>query len=239
MAGHIVAMGGGGFSMEPENPLLDDFVLSLARNKPARVCFVATASSDRAGYITRFYRALSSRCVASDLTFAHSLDLPRNPPRTSDLPAYVAEQDVIYIGGGNTVNLLATWRAHGLDKLLRDAWLGGAVLAGVSAGMICWFESSITDSFGGLQPLHDGLGFIPGSACPHYDGEEQRRPTYQRAIADGLADGYAADDGAALHFIGTTLAGVVSSRPRAAAYRVQRRGDAIVEERLETRFLGA
>jgi peptidase E len=128
---------------------------------------------------------------------------------------------------------------HGLDVILREAWLRGAVLAGVSAGMICWFESSITDSFGRVEAFSDGLGFLAGSACPHYDGEPDRRPTYHAAIADGLLDGHAADDGAALHFAGDRLVEAVASRPAACAYRVRRQDSGVAEEVIPTRFLGA
>jgi dipeptidase E len=235
MAGHIVAMGGGGFLMEPDNPRLDDYVLHLARGK--RVCYLPTAAGDMPHSVARFYRALAPRCIASDLTLVDQMGLARRPPLTRDLPAYVADKDVLYVAGGNTAHLLALWRLHGLDRAIRHAWDNGAVLAGVSAGMLCWFEGCVTDSFGGVEALHDGLGFLAGSACPHYDGEALRRPTYQRAILDGLPDGYAADDGAALHFEGTALAHVVSSRSNAAAYRVERRGDGVVEQRLEARYL--
>jgi dipeptidase E len=224
--------------MEPENPLLDDFVLKLARRQPARVCFIATASGDAAGSVARFYRAFSNRCVATDLTLFDAATLPRRPPRTADLAGFIAEQDVFYVGGGNTANMLALWRVHGIDRLLRNAWSSGAVLSGVSAGMICWFRAAVTDSFGDLAPLHDGLGFLDGSACPHYDGDPGRRPTYHQLVAAGFPAGYAADDGAALHFVGAKLAEVVSSRPFAAAYRVERRGTDVVEERLPVRFLG-
>lgn len=232
-------MGGGGFSMEPDNPLLDDFVLSLSPRQPARVCFIPSASADAAPYIAKFYRALSARCVATDLTLFGSPALPRHPAMTRDLPAFIAEQDIFYVGGGNTLNLLALWRAHGLDRALADAWRAGAVLSGVSAGMICWFQASLTDSFGGVAPLDDGLGLLEGSACPHYDGEAERRPAYQRHIAAGLLGGYAADDGAALHFVGRDLVEAVSSRESASAYRVELRDGQVVEERLPTRFLGA
>src|SRR5687768_10995165 len=164
-------MGGGGFSMEPENPLLDDYVLSLSRRKPARVCFLPTAGGDSPAYVARFYRALSARCLPSDLTLVDST-LPRRPATSAGLEAFVREQDVFYVGGGNTVHLLALWRAHGLDRLLRNAWIDGAVLCGVSAGMNCWFRASVTDGFGGLAPLNDGLGFLDGSACLHYRSEE-------------------------------------------------------------------
>ena len=228
-------MGGGGFSMEPENPLLDSFVVSMGRTSPPRVCFVPTASGDSEGYVARFYRAFSALdCRPSDLQLFNR--------SVGDLESFVLSQDVIYVGGGNTANLLAVWRVHGLDRLLARAWHEGVVLCGVSAGMNCWFAESVTDSFelSRLAPLHDGLGFVPGSCCPHYDGEDQRRPTYGRLVADGeLTDGYAADDGAALVFSGGSLIEVVASRPGARAYRVERSapGD-VTEQRLPARYLG-
>jgi peptidase E len=232
----IVAMGGGGFSMEPDNPLLDDHVLDLARaargrSRP-RVCFVPTASGDADGYLARFYAAFARKAEATHLAlFTRTI---------ADLSAFLLEQDVVYVGGGNTANLLAVWRVHGVDRILREAWKRGTVLAGLSAGSICWFEGGTTDAFGGLAALNDGLGLLPGSHSPHYDGEPGRRPTYHRLVADGtLPDGYAADDGAALVFDGTELAEVVSSRPGARGYRVVRgmSGDA-QETELPTRYLG-
>ena len=229
---HIIgASGGGGFSMEPENPLLDDFILSLTGKPKPKVCFVPTASGDSAEYALKFYRAFPPhgrkpricRCSSGQRKICGSL---------------CWAQDVIYVGGGSTVNLLAVWRAHGLGKILREAWDNGVILCGVSAGAICWFESGSTDSFGPLAPLENGLGFLPGSFCPHYDGEALRRSTYHRFIADGLPDGYAADDGAALHFIGTDLAEAISSRPAALAYRVERQENGVSETPLATRFLG-
>ncbi len=224
--------------MEPENLLLDDFILSLSRRQPARVCFLPTASADSAPYLVKFYRAFSARCIATDLTLFDAPVLPRQPARTSDLPAFMAEQDVFYVGGGSTANLLAIWRTHGLDVLLRDAWHKGAVLSGISAGMLCWFQGGVTDSFGGLEPISDGLGFLYGTACPHYDGEPERRPTYHRLIAEGMLPGYAADDGAALHFHGTELVEAVSSRSAAGAYRVELVQGEVLERRLPVRFLG-
>jgi len=228
----IVALGGGGFSMEPDNPLLDDYILSLTGRTQPRVCFVPTASGDADSYVAQFYRAFARRdCRASHLPL-----FQREAP---DLREVILDQDVVYVGGGNTVNMLAIWRAHGLDRVLREAWDAGIVLCGISAGALCWFEAGITDSFGPtLAPLHDGLAFLPESHCPHYDGEPQRRPTYQRCVADGLPAGVAADDGCALHFQGTTLVAAVASRPAARAYRVERSGDGVTETPLPTRFLG-
>jgi dipeptidase E len=234
MSGAIVAMGGGGFSEEPDNPLLDRFVLGLAGGERPRVCFVATASGDSDGYVARFYRAFAEHhCRPGDLGLFDR--------RAGDLRRLVLEQDVVYVGGGNTASLLAVWRAHGLASILREALDAGAVLCGVSAGMNCWFEASTTDSFGPeLAPLHDGLGFVAGSACPHYDGEAQRRPHYRELVAGGFPAGHAADEGAALHFDAAgTLVEAVASREGARAYRVERGRDGGADERaLATRYLG-
>ncbi len=170
--------------------------------------------------------------------FFDSPALPRQPSLTRDLAAFVQAQDVFYVGGGNTANLLAVWRAHGLDRLLRRAWRAGAVLSGISAGMLCWFQGGITDSFGGYRGLHDGLGLLRGTACPHYDGEPKRQAAFRRLIAQGAPARYAADDGVALHFRGTQLKEVVSSRPKALAYRLQRRRGVFEEVPLKVRYLG-
>ena len=154
------------------------------------------------------------------------------PP--SGLTELALDHDVILVTGGNTANALAIWRTHGFDEILREAWQQGVLLAGWSAGMICWFEHGVTDSFGPELAPMECLGFLPGSACPHYDGEEQRRPVYTRLVAEGLPAGVAADDDVALHYVGTELREVVSSREGAAAYRVEADG----ESPLETRLLG-
>jgi len=139
------------------------------------------------------------------------------------------------VGGGNTVNMLAIWRAHGVDAILREAWEAGVVLAGMSAGALCWFEGGITDSYGAVDGLPDGLGLLPGSMCPHFDSEPGRRPVYLRLVAEGaLPAGIAADDDCALHFRGTSLAEAVSARDAAGAYRI----DASGESPLPVRRLG-
>jgi peptidase E len=136
----IVAMGGGGFSMEPDNPLLDDYILSLASTDRPRICFLPTASGDDPTYIVNFYTAFAGRADASHL--------PLFSRRGEDAQAFLLDQDVIYVGGGNTENMLAIWRVHGVDRALRAAWDAGIVLAGLSAGSLCWFETGTTDSFG-------------------------------------------------------------------------------------------
>ena len=213
MSGQILAIGGGGFMTERDS-LLDSFMLSLSDASRPRVCFVPTPSGDSDRGIAAFFEAFSARdCVPSCVRL---FGIPERPAE------HLAAQDVIYVSGGNTANALALWRLHGIDHALRAAWERGAVLGGVSAGANCWFESCVTDSFGpGLEPLQDGLGLLAGSFCPHYDGEELRRPVYRALVDGGFPSGYAADDFAAFHFVGTEVREVVSSREGACGYRVE------------------
>jgi peptidase E len=191
---------------------LDEYVLGLARGR--KVCLVPTASAESPELVIRFYATFAPKAEASHLSF-----FPWPP---DDLGGLLCSQDVIYVGGGNTANMLAVWRVHGLDEALRAAWEQGVVLCGSSAGMICWFEAGLTDSFGPqLEGMRDGLGFLAGSACPHYDGEELRRPRYRQLVDDGFPAGWAAEDGVGLHFEGTELVEVVSALPGKRAYRVE------------------
>ena len=228
---HLVTIGGGGFNREPENPRMENFVLGLSGKARPRVCFIPTASGDDKTYIVNFYAFFGNG--RSDPSHLPLHGVPR-----VDLREHLLSQDVIYVGGGNTANMLAVWRIHGVDRVLREAWERGIVLAGWSAGMICWYECGVTDSFGPLAALRDGLGFLPGSACPHYDGEVNRRPTYQRLIKEGLPAGVAADDGAALHFVEGKLVECVASKPTASCYRVECAAEGVREEKLPTRYLG-
>ena len=153
------------------------------------------------------------------------------PP--ADLREQALAADAILVCGGNTANMLAVWRLHGFDRILREAWEAGVLLCGWSAGMICWFDAGVTDSFGPqLFGMADGLGFLPGSACPHYDGEERRRPVYTQLVADGFPAGIAADDGVALRYDGAELAEVVTVRSEARAYRVEADGTTPLDARL-------
>jgi dipeptidase E len=226
----IVACGGGGPVSTPDSPMLR-YVLEACHRPRPRVAFLPTAAGDAVGPVAAFYRwALRHSCVPTDVPlFARTGD---------DVRSQLLGQDLVWVGGGNTANMLAVWRLHGVDRALREAWEAGVVLAGSSAGMICWFEASITDSFGPqLAPLHDGLGFLTGSACPHYDVEERRRPIYREAVANGFPAGYAADDQVALHFSGTELGECVTSREGARAWRVEREGSDVVERPLPTHLL--
>ena len=212
--GHIIAMGGGGFSMEPENPALDRYILAQTGKATPRVCFLAQASGESLDYTVRFYRAFSALgCQPTHLS------LYACP--VGDLAGLIAAQDVIYVGGGNTKSMLAVWREWGLPELLHAAHARGAVLAGLSAGANCWFEQNITDSVVPELSVLPGLGFLSGSFCPHSGGEEQRRPAYHRFLAAGaIQPGYAADDGVGFHFVDGALQRIVSSRPNGRGYRL-------------------
>jgi dipeptidase E len=208
--------------MGGHSPRFEDAVLELGG---PRVCSVPTASGDESWQLVRFYESFGHRAEASHVSF--------NPWPRDDLREHVLSQDAIYVAGGNTANALAIWRVHSFDEVLREAWDRGILLCGWSAGMICWFEAGVTDSFGPqLEGMRDGLGFLPGSACPHYDGEDQRRPVYTKLVADDFPPGYAADDGAALHFVGTELHEVVAAAEGACAYRVEPGSETPIEPRL-------
>jgi dipeptidase E len=230
----ILAMGGGGFTMEPGNPVLDDFVLGLPAAREPRILFLPTASGDPAAQIAAFHDRFGDRaCVPSHLSLFR-LHGTRRPLRE-----IVLEQDVIYIGGGSMRNLLAIWRAHGLDALLAEAWERGIVLAGLSAGAMCWFEGGITRSSGPPEAIA-ALGLLPGSLSVHADGEPERLPAFLEAVRTGaLRGGWAADDGVGLLFEGTRHVRTVSSRPGAAALRVDAVEDELVRARIEPELLGA
>lgn len=227
----IIAMGGGGFSMEPDHLALDQFIVQQARTERPYVCFLAQASGEAPDYIINFYRAFTQLdCRPTHLSLFR--------PHTAAIEDFLLEQDVIYVGGGNTKSMLALWREWELDKILWRAAKNGTVLAGISAGAICWFEDGVTDSIPGQLISLKGLGYLTGSCTPHYDGEPERRPAFMRLIGSGaLRDGYAFDDGAAGHFIDGELEQVVSSRPRARGYFVQREGDSAREVELNSRSL--
>lgn len=215
-----------------DTPLLDDYILRACKKANPRVCFVPTASGDDPDYIARFYERFAAPvCQATDVQLVRQ--------RVSQLVEFAVAQDIIYVGGGNTAYMLEVWRARGFDIALKAALLSGTVLAGLSAGSVCWFQQGVTDSFGPIfQPLN-GLGFLAGSNCPHYDSEAERRPAYHRLLKAGMPSGYATDDGVALHFLDGVLRHVVSSRPNAKGYELKLMGNAAVETPLIPTFLGS
>ena len=233
----ILAMGGGGFAMEPSNPALDRYVLELGRTRrpDPRICLLPTAGGDSEEQIFRFYAAFSDEpCEPTHLS------LFRLGRRPVSLRSHLLDQDVVYVGGGSMMNMLVIWRAHGIDSVMREAWRRGIVLCGQSAGSMCWFERGITTSSGRPEPA-TGLGFLRGSNSVHYDGEPHRRMRFLEAVrARDVPAGYGVEDGAGLLFAGTQLAEVVSSRHRARAYRVARTSSGeVVETPLVPRELPA
>jgi peptidase E len=213
MAGHIVASGGGGFLASRVSALL----LDLSAAARPHVVFLPTATGDSGEAIVLFEEGWRDRPCTTDV--ALTFGIPDRPAER------VAAADAIVVAGGNTANMLAVWRLHGVDRALREAWERGAALGGSSAGANCWFEACVTDSFSvELDGLDDGLGFLAGSYCPHFDGEERRRPVYTRLVAEGFPAGIACDDGAAAVYRGTELVEIVSDRPGARGYRVSADG---------------
>lgn len=228
----IVAFGGGGFSMESGNPLLDQYVLDLTAVTRPRVCFLPSASGDADHYVVRFYRAFpADRCEASHIS------LFRREQGPADLRDHLLAQDLIYVGGGSVVSMLGVWRAHGIDRILSEAWERGVVLCGLSAGSLCWFAEAVTGFHGKPQRV-EGMGLLPFSNCVHYEPGSSRRRTYHELLRAGMRPGYAAEDGAALHFSGTELSRVVASRPAARGYRLDLVGGRVVEMRIATAYLG-
>jgi dipeptidase E len=227
----VVAFGGGGFSQESGNPLLDDYVLGLTGSVEPRVCFLPTASGDADHYLVRFYNAFRDRSRPSHVS------LFRRERGTADIRGHLLRQDVIYVGGGSLISLLGVWRAHGIDKILRDAYEAGVILCGLSAGSLCWFAEAVSGYHGEVSRV-PALGLLPHSNAVHY-GDGSRRDAFHRHLIEGMPAGFAAEDGAALRFVGTELVEVVVSRPEARAYKLERRGNRVLETRLATRYLGA
>src|SRR2546428_636976 len=210
MTRRIVACGG----QQLYHPALTRYVLELTERSHPTILFLPTASGEDPAYLLTFYQQLAGvDCAPTHLALFHRT--------VADVERLIRAQDVIMVGGGNTANMLAIWRLHGVERALRDAYADGVVLTGWSAGCICWFEAGITDSFTPeLGPLHDGLGLLAGSACPHYDSEERRPLVYAREIALGLAPGIALEDGVAARYEDERLVEIVSARQDGRAFRV-------------------
>jgi dipeptidase E len=222
---HIVAIGGASFRAEPENLAADRYLLNLTRRKRPAVCFIPTASAEPAEVIATFYDAYTRLGAKPSVL--------RLFQRTPDLRTTLLAQDAIYVGGGNTKSMLAVWREWGLDVVLREAWRMGIVLAGVSAGAICWFEQGVTDSWSDrLMPL-DCLGFLRNTCCPHYDSEADRRPSVHDFVKRGLVKPVLAlHDGAAAHYVGHNLHRIVTWKSTARACTVRRARGQVVEHEL-------
>ena len=228
----IVAIGGGGFTSGRADAALERYIVQLSGRSNPRVCLLPTASGDPEEQIRRFGTAF--RRFGADVSHVALFRLGEEPVA---LEEHLLSCDVIYVGGGSMLNLIAIWRAHGIDRILRRAWESGILLSGVSAGSMCWFQAGITNS-PGYPRSAGGLGFLAGSNCVHYDAQPERRVSYLEAVRSGiLPPGYAVDDGAAIVFEEDRLTDVITARPRAAAYHVSLQDGALVEQRLPTRVL--
>ena len=214
----ILAIGGGGFESELPDLTFDRYALSIARPDARKVCFVPTATGDAPTYIDKFTAAYKSLgCETSVMSLYW--------PSRLDLGAFMMEQDVIFVGGGNTRNLLVLWRDWGLDVAIRKAYENGTVLAGVSAGANCWFEEFSTDSMGPLTPWK-GLGWLAGSFCPHYDSEPDRRPSLKRMLEAGeIGPGYGSEENTAVHFIDEQMHRCVATKAGAKVFYVDTDGE--------------
>ncbi|HIB32757.1 MAG TPA: peptidase E [Candidatus Marinimicrobia bacterium] len=223
--GQIIAIGGGGFGRNPNQRIIEQYILDQSDTEIPKVVFIPTASAEDKAYIVNFYACFNKlNCAASHITFFE---------RTPRLDGIMNKADVVYVGGGNTKSMLAVWREWKLDKLLRKAYNRGAILAGVSAGAICWFEQGITDSWASNLNVLNCLGFLSGSCCPHYDSEMARRPSVHKFLEDGkLKSGYAIEDGAALHFNNGKFHKALAFLNDAKVYFVEAKDNVIFEEPL-------
>ena len=216
----MLAVGGGMLMPRDTAPLQVRYAMDLTGRPRPKLCVLNTAVGDAAESYLRFY----DRLAETNAQVRHLALFPM--PNVADPEDLLMSQDVLFVGGGSVANMVAVWRVHGIDEILRKAWQAGIVLAGSSAGGICWFEGGTTDSFGiKLRAFTDGLAMLPGSFCPHYDSEGERRPLYRRLVADGtLPGGIACDDGTGAHYTDETLAEIVADRPASHAYRVEPSG---------------
>ncbi|MBI9051853.1 MAG: peptidase E [Anaerolineaceae bacterium] len=223
----IIAMGGGGFSQEPDNPAMDQYILKQSGKERPRVCFLPTASAESQEYIIKFYVAFSQLgCQPSHLSLFH--------PPTKDMRGFILEKDIIYVGGGNTRSMLALWREWDLNNILLEAYQNGVVLAGISAGGNCWFEQCTTDAVPGEIGMLPALGYLSGSFSPHYNTEAERRPALHQLLKENaILPGYAVDESAAIHFIDGNLHKAIRSIPEVQAFHVSFQNNEIIETSLE------
>ena len=224
--GDIIAIGGGGFGRNPEDRTIEQYILEQSSSSRPRICFFPTASAENSDYITNYYRAFSKLdCKPTDISLFS---------RTPNLEACIRESDIIYIGGGNTKSMLSVFVEWGIDKLLLEAYSNGKILAGVSAGAICWFQWGITDSWEGELKILDCLDIISGCCCPHYNGEEDRKPSvFDMINTNKISSCYAIEDGAALHYRNNKLLDAVSFYKGSKAFQLYKENNQIIESSME------
>ena len=226
MKKQIIAIGGGGFGRNPKNLDIENYIIDNARVSRPKICFIPTATGEDKSYIVNFYKAFSKlHCIPSHLEFF---------ARTPDLRNLILDQDIVFVGGGNTKSMLAVWNEWGLPKLLKQAYINGSVLAGVSAGAICWFNRGVTDSWANSLKIMDCLGFVDGNCCPHYDEEEERRPAVHKFLKNGkLEQCYAIEGGCAIHCVDGEIQNAVSFTPNKKAFFITPHNGVVTEKELK------
>ena len=233
-SGQIIALGGGGFSDQPDNLLLDEYILLQTNKAKPKVLFLPTAGGDHSEYIEKFYRAYKKfNCVPTHLALSKkTLPFKR-------LERIVMSQDMIFVGGGSPAFLMQVWRKTGLDRIIKKAWKEGIVLSGMSAGAICWYEDGFKNPKDDLWRRIKCLGFLEGSFCPHYNIQDELRKAYRKMVQSGeIEAGYGVQDGVALHYIGTELKYTVSGIPGAKASYVRKSGYRVTEKEIKATYLG-
>ena len=222
----IISIGGGGFGRSLGELRIEKYIINQSKSKNPKICFIPTATGDDNGYINNFYRAFNSLdCIPSDISFFK---------RTIDLRKHILDQDIIFVGGGNTKSMLAVWREWGLDVILKEAYDKGVIMSGVSAGAICWFEQGITDSWSHDLAIMDCLGFVNGTCCPHYDEEPNRRPFVSRALKNKSIDSCISIEGFnALHLVDDSPKYSVAFKDNNDAYNVVLKNGEVSEDQID------
>ncbi|MDA7729718.1 peptidase E [Gammaproteobacteria bacterium] len=222
----IISIGGGGFGRSLGELRIEKYIINQSKSKNPKICFIPTATGDDNGYINNFYRAFNSlACIPSDISFFK---------RTIDLRKHILDQDIIFVGGGNTKSMLAVWREWGLDVILKEAYDKGVIMSGVSAGAICWFEQGITDSWSHDLAIMDCLGFVNGTCCPHYDEEPNRRPFVSRALKNKSIDSCISIEGFnALHLVDDSPKYSVAFKDNNDTYNVVLKNGEVSEDQID------
>ncbi|MDA9997284.1 peptidase E [Gammaproteobacteria bacterium] len=222
----IISIGGGGFGRSLGELRIEKYIVNQSKSKNPKICFIPTATGDDNGYINNFYRAFNSlACIPSDISFFK---------RTIDLRKHILDQDIIFVGGGNTKSMLAVWREWGLDVILKEAYDKGVIMSGVSAGAICWFEQGITDSWSHDLAIMDCLGFVNGTCCPHYDEEPNRRPFVSRALKNKSIDSCISIEGFnALHLVDDSPKYSVAFKDNNDTYNVVLKNGEVSEDQID------
>ena len=220
---HIIAIGGGGFGRNLKSNLIEKYIISLSGKNIPKICFLPTATGDNDAYIVRFYTVFSSlNCTPSHIDFFK---------RTININDHIMNQDIVFVGGGNTKSMLAVWREWGMNAVLKKAYENGVIMSGVSAGAICWFTSGITDSWDNKLQILPCLDFIKGTCCPHYDEEPARIPYVEKILKENqITNCISIEGGAALHFMDGKPFKNISFKENKNSYNVFCENNSIIEK---------